>query len=277
MSPVTPAERALIEEAERAFLERGTVTHYEDAPFYQRTYQHRKMDVRWYVEHCEQAGGNVLELGCGTGRITLPLAQAGLQVTGVDSMRSMLDVAEERLAKLPRAARERVTLKQADLRELQLNQRFQTVIAPFNVLMHLYSVDELINTLRGVREHLLPGGTFVFDVLLPDPTLLARDPARVYKGRAVRHPNGKRYAYRESFDYDAVRQVMAITIELHNLEDPRDVRAQLLTHRQYFPMELEAALHHAGFEVAGRYGDFEGESLHSYAESQIYICRSSAR
>ena len=89
MSPVTPAERALIEEAERAFLERGTVTHYEDAPFYQRTYQHRKMDVRWYVEHCEQAGGNVLELGCGTGRITVALARAGFQVTAVDAPRSV--------------------------------------------------------------------------------------------------------------------------------------------------------------------------------------------
>jgi hypothetical protein len=115
----------------------------------------------------------------------------------------------------------------------------------------------------------------VFDVLLPDPVLLARDPARVYKGRAVRHPNGQRYAYRESFDYDAVHQVMAITIELHNLDDPRDVRVQLLTHRQYFPMELEAALQHAGFETVSRYGDFEDEPLSSYAESQVWVCRRS--
>lgn len=274
MSPISDGERKLIEEAERAFLERGTVAHYEDAPFYQRTYQHRKMDVNWYVEHCEQAGGSVLELGCGTGRITLPLAQAGLSVTGVDSMRSMLDVAEERLVKLPRVARERVTLLQADLRALQLRKRFDTVIAPFNVLMHLYTVEELAATLRGVRQHLSPGGQFVFDVLLPDPSLMARDPGRVYKGRAVRHPNGKRYAYRESFDYDAIRQVMAITIELHNLEDPRDVRVQLLTHRQYFPMELEAVLAQAGFEAVARYGDFDGEPLNTFAESQVWVCRS---
>ena len=273
MSPISEGERKLIEEAERAFLERGTVTHYEDAPFYQRTYQHRKVDVRWYTAFCEGTPGSVLELGCGTGRITLPLAQAGVTVTGVDSMRSMLDVAEERLGKLPRVARERVTLKQADLRALNLRQRFDTVIAPFNVLMHLYTVDELAQTLRGVHRHLQPGGHFVFDVLLPDPVLLARDPARVYKGRAVRHPNGQRYAYRESFDYDAVHQVMAITIELHNLDDPRDVRVQLLTHRQYFPMELEAALQHAGFETVSRYGDFEDEPLSSYAESQVWVCR----
>jgi SAM-dependent methyltransferase len=275
MSPISEGERKLIEEAERAFLERGTVTHYEDAPFYQRTYQHRKVDVRWYTAFCERTPGSVLELGCGTGRITLPLAQAGVTVTGVDSMRSMLDVAEERLGKLPRVARERVALKQADLRDLKLMQRFDTVIAPFNVLMHLYTVDELQATLRGVHQHLNPGGHFVFDVLLPDPVLLARDPARVYKGRAVRHPNGQRYAYRESFDYDAVHQVMAITIELHNLDDPRDVRVQLLTHRQYFPMELEAALQHAGFETVSRYGDFEDEPLSSYAESQVWVCRRS--
>ncbi|MCA9533333.1 MAG: class I SAM-dependent methyltransferase [Myxococcales bacterium] len=266
-------EQAFLAEAERAFLERGSVAHYEDAPYYHRTYQHRKVDVRWYTELCAARGGSVLELGCGTGRITLPLAKAGVRLTGVDSMPPMLAEAEARLAKLPRAARERVTLRLGDLRTLSLGQSFDTIIAPFNVLMHIYSPAEMANTLARVAEHLAPGGRFVFDVLLPDPALLARNPERTYKGRAVRHPNGERYAYYESFDYDPVAQVLAITIELTNVADPSDVRVQLLTHRQYFPLELEAVLAHAGFEAEARYGDFEGEPLNAYAESQVWVCR----
>ncbi|MEZ4329621.1 MAG: class I SAM-dependent methyltransferase [Polyangiales bacterium] len=271
-----PTERELIAEAERAFLQHGTEAHYEDAAYYHRTYQHRKVDVRWYTEYCAERGGSVLELGCGTGRITLPLARAGLSVTGVDTMPSMLAEAEARSAKLPRAARERVTLMQADLRSMRLGRRFDTVIAPFNVLMHLYHPEELAATLARVDEHLNPDGRFVFDVLLPDPALLARNPERVYKGRAVRHPNGKRYAYHESFDYDPVAQVLAITIDLQNVDDPRDTVVQLLTHRQYFPQELKAVLAHAGFEAEARYGDFEGEPLNAYAESQVWVVRRAA-
>lgn len=266
-------ERRFIEDAERAFLERGTVAHYEDAAYYHRTYRHRRVDVRWYVDYCSARAGRVLELGCGTGRITLALAKAGVTVTGVDSMPPMLAEAEAQLEKLTRAARARVTLQRADLRHMALGERFETIIAPFNVLMHLYSPDEMAATLRCVQQHLAPGGRFVFDVLLPDPALLARDPSRVYKGRAVQHPNGQRYAYHESFDYDPVSQVLAITIDLQNVADPGDVRVQLLTHRQYFPRELEAVLAHAGFVAEARYGDFDGEPLNAYAESQVWVCR----
>jgi SAM-dependent methyltransferase len=276
MSTQTDADRAqreFIAEAERAFLEHGTVAHYVDAAYYHHTYRLRKADVRWYTELCAGRAGSVLELGCGTGRITFPLAKAGVTVTGVDTMPSMLEEAKVRLAKLPRPARERVTLQQADLRSMSLGRTFDTIIAPFNVLMHIYTPADMVATLARVDEHLAPGGRFVFDVLLPDPALLARNPARVYKGRVVRHPNGERYAYHESFDYDPVAQVLAITIDLQNVEDPSDVRVQLLTHRQLYPQELLAVLAHAGFEPEHRYGDFESEPLNAYAESQVWVCR----
>src|SRR6185295_11400904 len=102
-------------------------------------YRRRTQDVRFYVETALRYGGPVLELGVGTGRVAFALAQAGVEVLGVDAMPSMLAHARARGARLPRAVRARVELRRGDMRALRLGRRFPLVIAPFNAFTHVYS------------------------------------------------------------------------------------------------------------------------------------------
>lgn len=255
----------------------GTVAHYVDAEYYDQAYRRRSHDKVYYAG-C--ATGRVLELGAGTGRITLAIADAlsrqdgDAHIVGVESMGTMLERAELRLEKQPKRIQRRVTFAEGDFRTLELGETFDQVIAPFNALMHLYTAEEFETTLDVVRRHLKPGGLFRFDVLLPDPAALGRDPSRIYKGNKVKLPStGQRYHYGERFSYDAATQVQMIEMIFTGVENENDVHIVPLAHRQFFPAELRALLRHGGFEVIAHEGDFDGEDLDGNAESQLIVAR----
>lgn len=252
----------------------GSQAHYEDPAYYDQAYRRRREDVRFYADLAEERGGPVLELGCGTGRVSLALAERGVEVLGVDAMAPMLARAEERLAKRPARIRERLSFRRGDLRALRLKRRFPLVIAPFNVFMHLYTRRDVERALATVKRHLRRGGRFAFDVRMPDARELARDPERVYKaGKVTRPETGRRYHYRERFAYDPVDQIQTIEMAFVGDGDPLDFHMTPLTHRQFYPAELEALLHYNGFTLLERWGDFERGPLDEASESQVLLCR----
>ena len=254
--------------------ERGTSSHYENADYYDQTYRRRREDVAFYAEMASRFGGPVLELGAGTGRVSRAIAERGIDILGVDSSAPMIERAHERRMKLRRAVRDRLDFQECDLLELRLGRKFPLIIAPFNVFMHLYDREELRLALETVRAHLAPGGVFIFDVLLPDLRALIRDPERLYSGGTISlPPSRRRYKYKESFDYDQVTQVLLITLYFQAVDDPKEIFTQTIAHRQFFPAELEALLHHEGFEIVERYGDFSGDPLLDFAESQVILAK----
>lgn len=259
-------------------LNAGSQSHYEDAAYYDQTYRRRREDVAFYLERIRgvlgESTGPVLELGVGTGRVALALAREGIAVVGVDAMQPMLDRFEERLAREPKRVRAKVTLRQDDLTTLRLDERFPVVTAPFHVLNHCYSRAELAAALAVVRTHLAPNGHFLFDVRVPNPDELRRDPNKVYKGRDVTLPStGRRYRYRERWDYDTASQVQTVEMAFVGVDDPSDFQMQLLAHRCWFPAEVDAILHYEGFEVLEHLGDFDGEPLDESHDSQVLLCR----
>lgn len=258
-----------------AALEAGTEGHYVDGAHYDHTYRGRRADQRFYVALARERGAAaVLELGVGTGRVAIALAREGRQVVGVDRMPPMLERLRARLARERREVRERVSLRLGDLRSVRLARRFPLVVAPFNVLMHLYTRRDVEQALATVRAHLAPRGRFAFDVLMPDPRALARDPDRFYRGRPVTDPTTKRrYAYSEAFEYDAVAQTQMVTSAFRDLEDARETFVRPLAHRQFFPAELEALLHYNGFTIEARWGDFDRTPLDAWSESQVIVAR----
>lgn len=250
----------------------GTDAHYEDADYYDKAYERRREDVMFYAEFAAKSAKSVLELGVGTGRVAIETARRGVEIVGIDRMPSMLARAKKLLAEEPAVVRSRVTLKRGDLLKVRLDRKFSLVTSPFNVFQHLYTRDDFERALGTVKAHLAPRGTFVFDVLMPDAGSLARDPNRFYKSPAVKHPDGKRYSYAESFDYDAVNQVQTVTMAFSEQNDVGNTFVQPLLHRQFFPQELEALLHYNGFELRELYGDFDRSPLSAASESQICVC-----
>lgn len=249
-------------------------SHYRDAAYYDHAYRRYKSDVGFYVELATGSGGPVLELGVGTGRVATAIAREGIEVVGVDKMTTMLERARRRLEKAPKKVRDRVTLVEGDLRDVRLERRFPFVAAPFNVFQHLYGRHDVERALATVAAHMTPNARLAFDVLMPDPVSLARDPNRYYKSRPVTHPaDGKRYGYDEAFDYDHERQIQTTTMRFSDLEDGRERFRETLPQRQFFPRELEALLHYNGFEMLRLDGGFGAEPIDAYTESLVVIAR----
>lgn len=252
----------------------GSVAHYEDGEYYDQAYRRRRHDVRFYVDLARQSEGPVLELGAGTGRVALAIAQAGVDVVGVEPMAPMLERAERRLSRLPARTRAHVELRRGSIERLRLRRRFRLVIAPFNVWMHLYTREQIERGFATVRHHLAPNGRFVFDVLLPDPASMARDPSRCYRGGVVRHPRGGvKYRYGEYFSYDPMTQIETTLMDFEHPTRKSESFCTPLTQRQFFPAELEALLHYNGFVVESHTGDFDGQPITNATESQVVVAR----
>lgn len=135
----------------------------EFADLYDHQYDVYRDDLHHYARVGEQARGPVLEIGSGTGRVTTFLARRGVDITGLEPSARMIERAQDR------AQRDGLTVKyvQGDARTFSLDQRFDTVIAPFNALMHLYTPNEQLQAMQTIHAHLQPGGHFTFDLFVP--------------------------------------------------------------------------------------------------------------
>lgn len=265
-------------------LEAGARAHFEDPQYYAETYDWRDEDVLYYRAIAEERG-EVLEHGIGNGRVALPIARAGVKVTGIDHTEAMLDHLRARLANEEPAVRKRVTLHQGDLRTKKLGRRFPLVICPFNAALHFYTREDVEQWLDRTREHLAPNGELVFDISVPLPKDLARDPNRAYRIPPFEHPNLGRVAYREHFDYDAVRQVLFVSMFFEPAPPKKTAKkkahpSQLtetfmtpLAHRQFFPREMEALLHYNGYDVREAYGDFARGPLVPASDIMVWHAR----
>lgn len=254
-------------------LEAGSRAHYDDPGFYTDNYKGRIEDVAFYVEAAARhvgAGGAVLEYGAGNGRITLPLARHGFDVTGVDLSAPMLADLRERLGREDAEVRRRVHLRKADMRTVKLGRRVPLVLCPFNAALHLYDRRDVERFLARVRAHLAPGGTFVVDLSVPVARDLARDPARGYTAPTFVYPGVGRVKYHEYFDYDPARQVLFVMMTFTPVDAPERAFSMPLAHRQYYPLEWEALLHYNGFDVTNLWGDFERGPLTRESDVMIW-------
>jgi SAM-dependent methyltransferase len=269
--PLSPSPRRLAYRDKE--LEAGSLAHYEDAAYYTKTYQKRVDDVAFYVDLAGRYG-QVLEYGVGNGRLALPIARAGAEVTGVDQSRPMLDDFKRRLAAEPQAIQRRVTLRRGDMRRVRLGRRFALVTCPFNAFLHLYERADVERFLARVREHLGPKGRFVFDVSNPSAHELVRDPDRAYFCPRFRHPRtGEVVRYTERFDYDQARQILFVTMEFLPRGHEKDSWVTPLAHRQFFPRELEALLHYNGFAVEDLWGDYKRSPFDRYSDMMVFSAR----
>jgi len=141
----------------------------QDALFYDHYSTGVPGDVEFYVAEAQRAGSPVLELGCGTGRILVPVAQAGVEIVGLDRAPSMLAVARDKVGKLPPETRRRIALIEADMRDFDLGRRFTLAMIPYRAFLHLLTVEDQLRALRRIHDHLVDGGRLVLNIF--DPSL----------------------------------------------------------------------------------------------------------
>ncbi|MGE5803226.1 MAG: class I SAM-dependent methyltransferase [Gemmatimonadota bacterium] len=253
------------------------MSSYDAIPDFGLLYDHvplylERTDVRFYVEEAKASRGPVLELGCGTGRILIPIARAGNTIVGLDSSNQMLERCRANLAREPAALQQRVTLHQRDMHHFDLGTTFPLIIAPFRVFQHLTTVAAQLAFLANVARHLAPngGGRLVFDVFNPRFSMLVgADGVEHEDTPDTRLPDGR--TFRRAYRIARVRWVDQVSESelIYYVDGKRYVQAFEM--RWFLPAELQHLLARAGFRVREIYGDFTRGPLVDGAPEQVVV------
>jgi SAM-dependent methyltransferase len=225
----------------------------------------------YYAELARQASGDILELACGTGQLAVPLASAGMHITGLDLSEPMLRSARERAA----AANASVEFALGDMRSFSLDRQFALIFIARNSLLHLHSTEAILACLATVRRHLSPGGIFAFDIFNPNVGLLARPAGQRFPVMQVETEAFGQLSVEQTNDYDAATQVGRGRWYVSAPGKP-DAWVLSLDLRNIFPQELPLLLGAAGFHLKSRAEDFVQTPFNSASRMQVCLCQAAA-
>jgi SAM-dependent methyltransferase len=261
------------------------VTEYDAfADVYDLEYGTVTFDIDFYLEQAQAAEAPVLELACGTGRVALRIAQAGIPVVGVDSSQSMLEKARENAARLEASQAGRplpVEWVQADMRDFDLGRGFGLVIIPARSFLHLLDPEDHVNVLRRIHQHLLPGGKLALNLFVPDLQMIAEhssstDQMLRYRREFTETATGRRVSVWESRRYDVHRQRIYQRFRYEELDDEGNVlsaRYRGYTLCYIWPREMEHLLVRCGFNIVDLFGWFDRRPFDERSSEQIWVAR----
>ena len=222
----------------------------------------------YYLELARETSGDVLELACGTGQLTVPVASAGLPTFGIDTSAHMLNTARQRAA----AAKVSVSYFLSDMRNFDLGRRFGLIFIARNSLLHLHSTEDILAAFTMVRRHLAPEGTFAFDVFNPNIRILARPRHQRFSVIQVETESFGTLSVEETNDYDCATQVNRGRWYV-SAQDKPDAWILPLELRSIFPQELPLLLAAGGFHLKNRAGDLSGTPFDSTSRLQVCLCQ----
>jgi SAM-dependent methyltransferase len=255
---------------------------YQENAFVAEFYDHLvrgRGDIAFWIEEAQASGGPVLEVACGTGRVLIPTAQAGVAITGMDLSQHMLRVCRERLATEPEDVQARVRLVEADMRAFDLERTFALITVPYRSFQHLTAVEDQLSCLRCLHRHLVPGGRLILDLLNPSVHFMARAfPGEERVGEHVLElPDGRRVQRGgREVSLDLHRQILhaeqIFTVTHLNGRIERLVHAYDL--RYLFRYEAEHLMARCGFELEQVYAGLDRRPYGSeYPGDLILVAR----
>lgn len=230
-------------------------------------------DLPMWTALAAEAGGPILEVGCGTGRLLLPLAQAGHTLTGLDLSEVAIRTAEARLAAAQLT--EQVGLYQADMRDFDLPQKsFALALLPLNTFMHCQTVADQLATLQVIHKHLRPKGQLVVDLFYPDPLMLAEVDGRLYfEAELIDTVSGHTSQWYWRHDIDLAGQLRHLTYILDEMDQVGRVRRVSIPFslRFVYRYELELLLTMSGFTTETIFGSYDMEPFDSHSPRMIFV------
>jgi SAM-dependent methyltransferase len=252
--------------------ETSFVEFYDHMPIYQA-----RRDAEFYLAQAVKSGGPVLELGCGTGRVLLPIARAGIEITGVDASELMLGKLREKLGREPAEVQARVKLAQAEMTNFEIGSKFALITIPFRPFQHLIRVEDEMQCLEQVRKHLAPGGRLVFDIFNPDPSRLT-DAKWMEEGAPRTEfdmPDGRHVKLVDRMTgVSRANQVMEVEFIFY-VTPPGGGETLRLVHpfsmRFIYRHEMEHLLARCGLRVVKLYGDLDGGDFGDNSTEMIFV------
>ena len=239
-------------------------------------------DVRFYLEEAQRAGSPVLELGCGTGRTLIPVAQAGVDIVGVDRSEAMLSIAKKHVSGLGPETRTRINLVYGDMRSFSLEQRFNLAMIPNRSFLHLLTPDDQRQALYRIHDHLADGGRLALNLFDPRLEWMVEDlkfPESALRKHAefIRPDTGNRVVVWTTREYQPVEQVINEDFIFEELDAEGNSIARSyssLTLRYVYRYEMQYLLELCGFKVEALYGNFQRGPFR-YGGEQVWIAQKS--
>ena len=228
-------------------------------------------DVALYRNFAYRCNGPVLELGCGSGRVCLALAQAGLEVTGVDTSAAMLALARAHVEDA--GLSERARLELTDVRTLAYESQFALAIYPLNGFLHLLTVEDQLDALRSAHRALLPGGFLIVDLPNPHAVFAPLTDGQLLLRRRFTSPPGHMITCLASTRTDLAEQRQYLTL-LYDEVDTDGVihRTTVETELRFvYRYEMAALLVQAGFVVDAVYGSYDLDPYQADSDQMIYV------
>lgn len=232
----------------------GMNTNLADLEFYKRWLPKNK-DAR------------ILELCCGTCRLTIPIAKDGYDISGVDYTSSMLEQAK---AKASESGLE-IEFIEADIRTLDLPEKYDLIFISFNSIHHLYKNEDLFKAFNVVKNHLKEGGLFLLDCFNPNIQFIAESEKEQKEIAEYTTKDGREVLIKQIMRYENKTQINRI--EWHYFINGEFNSIQNLDMRLFFPQELDSYLEWNGFNIIHKFGGFEEEAFSDHSEKQIFVCQ----
>jgi ubiquinone/menaquinone biosynthesis C-methylase UbiE len=228
--------------------------------------------VEFYRRHAMRYGNPVLELACGSGRLSIPMASSGIEVVGLDASPEMLRLAERKAT----VSGVDVNWVHGDMRSFDLRRQFRAIFVASNSFSHLYSRADIEACLAAIRRHLAASGRFVVEVFNPALGMFVRPPE--HRSAVAEYEDSqrrRRIAVSKAVRYDSATQ---ITHEIWYFRDDVTGEEQevSLNLRMFFPQEIDALLHYNGFQIDKKYGDHVETPFGDSSRKQIIVCRAGA-
>jgi SAM-dependent methyltransferase len=260
----------------------GPVDDYNEwAWFYDLYYRQATTDFDLYRELARQAGSEarVLELACGSGRLTLPLLQAGFNVTGLDLSQEMLNLFKEKLEGEPEELQKRARLILGDMRDLDAalgEEKFDLIILGFNSFQHLLNRSDQLACLRSARSHLAPGGRFVIAVVRPQVN--PAEPANKRMEFFGSFPNPRRQStvnlMVSTTEYPEIQESHQRYYFYEKLsEENTECTIVPMRLHYFYPEQLRELLEEAGFSIEKLYGSYQLDEFGEKSTKIVFLCR----
>ena len=249
------------------------------AEIYDSVYSFVREDIPFYIEEAQRCEGPVLELGCGTGRVAIPIAEAGVDIVGLDFSARMLDVARRKMRCLEGSAGS-LTLVQADMRDFVLDSpydRFRLAIIPFRGFLSLLTVEDQVRALDRIKRHLAPGGKLIFNIFVPDLNMLVQEGDVPYHFRDVTDPDtGTRLVVWHQSRYDNCNQIVNARVIVEELDREGAVCRRLYRDfqlRYVHRWEMHHLLRLCGYEIVDLFGGFDRSPFDEASTEMVWVAR----
>jgi SAM-dependent methyltransferase len=232
-------------------------------------------DIPFYLDYADKYKGNILELGCGTGRVSIELAKAGYSVTGLDLSDSMLEIYKNKIKILPNNIQDNISLIKGNMADFDIDKKFSLIIAPFRAFQCLTKENDINKSLKCIKNHLDLNGIFIINVFRPNKMLdesWCSGPKIQWERDDL--DNGFRVIKKDSRDKIDIKNQIIYPKFIYEIIDKNGGKVEhleFLELKYYYREQLKTILINNGFKIVEEYGWYDKSEIENGREL-IIIC-----